>query len=116
MKKLLYFVLLLWCIGLAYWQWHPGGPRNRHLWMSELEGPPTAEEIATYQKCSAASQAAAATSDIVTWLGTACIDPEAAHRFNVIRVNVADSNAAHKGCWTVDFCVRHSETRVRPCK
>jgi hypothetical protein len=120
--KLLLSILLLGCAGvccgLLYYEYHPGGRLNPHEWMSEVIEKPTPQDIAKYEKCLADDKVARS-----KWTDEgnhgmyflSCEDPRQTS-FIPIHVELSGVRVRHPGCWDIDFCIRHSEVRVTPCK
>lgn len=90
----------------------PGGRFNQHQWMSDMYSHHiSAEELRQYQECLKATGG--------TEAQLLCISPTNSSS-SPLTLNFNDvgslSGKVRHDCWNIDFCVRHSEVRVRPCR
>jgi len=99
-------ILSLTVISKVYLDYHPGGSKNPHAWISEVIARPSAQDITDYEQCKLREKETRGLAF--------CVDPFASARFMPMEIRLTKNHRDY--CWNIDFCTRHSEVRVTPCK
>jgi hypothetical protein len=96
---------------LILFRYMPGGVANDHLWLSEQVLPASEHDKQVYAECLHQKESFKAVG-----METVCIDPATQISFIHIDLKTDRVKPQARGCWDLDICLRHGETRIFPCK